>query len=80
MPLVEGEKVAPDFRCALGAKVLEYKDICTRCRGTIERAIKDLEEWQRELTQTLLGPAVPNGQAPPVTSPPNYTPPKPHSR
>jgi hypothetical protein len=72
-------KAQPDLDCRFGDKRLVYDDLCSHCRETIQRLITDMEEWERELKQTMLGPAVPNNQAAPISSAPDYTPPKPHS-
>lgn len=73
-------KTAHDFHAKFDDKEISYDDLCSHCRGTIERIWNELSEWDRELTQSLLGPAISNNQAPPVSSPPDYSPPKPHSQ
>lgn len=70
-------KSEPDFRCRFEGKDLVYSDLCSFCRGTLQRHYEEMAEWQRELTQKL-GPVVLNNQAPPVSVAPDYSPPKPH--
>lgn len=70
----------PVFEARFGEKKLVYPDLCTFCMSSIERLWTEMAEWERELKQGLLGPAVPNNQAAPVQSAPNYTPPKPHQK
>lgn len=68
----------PAFEAKFGPQVLTYQDLCTFCMSSITRLWDEIQQWQRELKQSLLGPAVPNNQAAPIQSAPNYTPPKPH--
>lgn len=75
-----GEKTEPELVVTFGGKTLSYHDLCTSCRGAIGRLIDDMREWNRELTQKLLGPAVQGEQAPPVAAAPNYSPPSPHKK
>lgn len=71
-------KKPPVFEARFGELTLLYPDVCTFCMSSLTRLWSELKEWERELKQGLLGPAVPNNQAAPVSSAPNYTPPKPH--
>ncbi len=73
-----GEKKEPELVVTFDKVTLIYTDLCTPCRSAISRLIKDMREWNRELTQKLLGPAVEGEKAPPISSPPDYSPPKPH--
>lgn len=73
-----GEKTEPELTVIFEGVTLVYRDLCSSCRSAIHRLIKDMREWNRELTQKLLGPAVEGERAPPTTSPPDYSPPKPH--
>lgn len=75
----EGTAKVEMFTARFGTDALVYPDLCTYCQSSIARLWKEMKEWERELKQGLLGgPAVPNNQAAPVQSAPNYTPPKPH--
>lgn len=76
-PVMEGEK-APELTVVFGMEKLVYNDLCSSCRSAITRLIGDMRTWQRELKQGLLGPVIQGNEAPPVSSAPNYTPPKPH--
>lgn len=59
---------------------IKYDDICPRCEQAIERIIRDLEEWERELKQHF-GPTVQvPGVQPPLTVAPNFSPPQPHAQ
>lgn len=74
------EKQQPDFEASLGEKKIQYQDVCSHCRATLERLWEDMSQWNRDLKQGFLGPSVGNNEAPPMVSAPNFTPPKPHSK
>lgn len=79
-PIVpDATQKGPTFEARFGDEKLVYPDLCTFCKSSVARLWAEMKEWERELKQGLLGPAVPNNQAAPVTSAPNYTPPKPHN-
>lgn len=76
---VQAEKTRPDFEaCFLGTE-LKYADLCETCTRAIASSFKNMTEWEREVKQSLLGPAVSDNQAAPLDVAPDYTPPKPHS-
>lgn len=77
-PVIEGGKQQADMEARLGDKLLVFSDLCDRCRKTLENVWKELEEWERELVQPF-GPTVQANQAPPLSTAPDYSPPKPHS-
>lgn len=79
-PCLPTPRTEPTFACSLDGKRLVYQDLCSHCRSTIERHVSELEQWDRELTQKMLGPVIQNNQAPPVSAAPDYSPPKPHSQ
>lgn len=76
---LEPEKIEPDFHAHFMGKDLSYVDLCDTCRRACSTAWGILEEWDREVKQSLLGPAVSDNQAPPLSVTPDYSPPKPHS-
>lgn len=78
-PSLPTPKSEPDFSCRFEGKDLVYADLCTHCRSSVARHLSELKQWERELNQDLLGPALQNNQAPPVSAAPDYSPPKPHS-
>ncbi len=75
---VREEKSGADLVVNFDGKTLEYYDLCSTCRSAITRLIKEMKEWDRTLTQKLLGPALEGEKAPPTFTPPDYSPPKPH--
>jgi hypothetical protein len=56
-----------------------YEDTCPRCDQAIERIIRSLEEWERELNQHFGPTAQIPGVQPPLTVAPNFSPPQPHA-
>lgn len=69
-------KERPDFDGRFFDNKLVYEDLCAKCKSTIANHWKDIEEWERELTQKMLGDPE---AAPPLEIKPDHTPPKPHS-
>lgn len=74
----QDKKDRPDFEARLGDKHLVFDDLCNRCKQAVDNAWRDLEEWEREIKQ-VFGPTIPNNQAAPLQTAPDYSPPKPHS-
>ena len=63
-------KTVPDFRCVFNGTELVYDDLCKSCRGVIANHLTRIFEQEFDFTQE---------KAPPLDSPPDYSPPKPHS-
>jgi hypothetical protein len=78
IPLQTEEKPAAFSATFLDAK-LHYQDLCDPCVRAIKGLWEHLREWERELKQSMIGPAIPENQAPPLSAAPDYSPPKPHS-
>lgn len=79
-PVPATPKTSPDFECKLFDKALTYNDLCFRCKETLEHAWKELKEWDKVITTTLLTGALLNTDKVPSLNPaPDYSPPKPHS-
>ena len=77
---VTDDKKEPTLTVTFDGQTLVYEDLCSSCKAAISRLVGDMREWNRELTQKLLGPAVQGDQAPPVSAAPNYSPPQPHKK
>jgi hypothetical protein len=76
----EKAKTEPDFLGAFKGEKLVYTDLCTRCKGTMDRLWEDMKQWDRQVNPLeVIGPSLTNGHAAPVQSAPNYSPPQPHS-
>jgi hypothetical protein len=74
------EKAIPDFHAVFNNKQIIYTDLCEHCKKTIDNIWIELEQWDREVKQSLLaGPTVDDNKAPPMEVAPDFTPPKPHS-
>lgn len=75
------EKTEPDFVAKLGDQEIVFNDLDEPCKATLRGLWDNIKEWKRELNQHLVGqgPMVGANQAPPVSSTPDYSPPKPHS-
>ena len=71
---VSANKTEADFTVVFMGKKLLYQDLCDFCKTTIENVWPQIVEWEKQLTQHLLGE-----QAPPVSPAPDYSPPQPHS-
>lgn len=72
-------KGRPDFIMRLDDKELVYNDLCPRCKTAILSGWGHMEEWERGINPVFAGPAVMGEKAPPLSPPPDNTPPKPHS-
>lgn len=72
------KKALPDFEARLGDQRLVYEDLCYRCKQALDNIWVELKEWERGIKQQF-GPTIPNNEAPPLVSAPDYSPPKPHS-
>lgn len=75
---MQPKKALPDLEARLGEKRVVFEDLCSRCTNACAHIIEELKEWQRDVNQPF-GPTVPDNQAPPLSSAPDYSPPKPHS-
>lgn len=73
------EKTQPDFEAKLLDMHLVYEELCDRCRGALRNYWKNLQEWEREIKQGLIGPSLSGESAAPLDVAPDYSPPKPHS-
>lgn len=73
-----GEKTEPDFTSKFMGEELVYFDLCFRCTDAVKANLAKVREWERELN-SLLGPKIQSNEAPPVTSAPDFSPPKPHA-
>lgn len=71
-------KAKADFEARHLDKVVKYEDLCTSCKGALDRIWEYIKEWNREIKQQF-GPTVQPSQAVPLSPAPDYSPPKPHS-
>jgi hypothetical protein len=71
------------FEARLDDKVLKYDDLCDGCKEAIKHIWEsDLVEWKTPVKHakfTAPGPTLPADRAAPVSVPPDFSPPKPHS-
>lgn len=79
MPIREATDVMPALDLTMNGKTLvQYADLCEKCKAAIMRSIEDIKEWDREVKQQF-GPTLDTNEAPPLSPAPTYSPPKPHS-
>jgi hypothetical protein len=71
-------KATPDLELVFMGKRLKYEDICSTCKEVLARHVGYIEEWEREIKQAF-GPTVHSNTAPPLTTPPIYSPAQPHA-
>lgn len=76
--LPQPPKEKPDFKLEFLGQTVVFQDLDEPCKETLGRMIEEIKEWERELTQKL-GPTVPQNEAPPLQTAPNYVPPQPHA-
>jgi hypothetical protein len=74
--VLETPKTEPLFEAVLAGDRIRYDDLCVKCKNTVANLFSELKEWERERTALV---KVDGFVAPPVSVPPTYTPPKPHS-
>lgn len=72
------QKALPDMEARVGEKRIVFEDLCPRCLQAVQNIMDDLREWERDVKHAF-GPTVAPNIAPPLSSAPDYSPPKPHS-